>query len=178
MNMTGNLGDVMKESATIAYEFIKAHANELKINPIVFEEWNVHIHVPEGATPKDGPSAGITMLTALTSAFTQRRVKDKLAMTGEITLRGRVLPVGGIQEKMLAAKRNDVTDVILSRDNERDFMDIKPEYIEGLQFHFVDNMLEVLDLALEKEQEVNSLDYNKFLVDSHKKITGFKVSEV
>ena len=163
--MTGNLGDVMKESATIAYEFIKAHANELKINPIVFEEWNVHIHVPEGATPKDGPSAGITMLTALTSAFTQRRVKDKLAMTGEITLRGRVLPVGGIQEKMLAAKRNAVTDVILSRDNERDFMDIKPEYIEGLQFHFVDNMLEVLDLALEKEQEVNSLDYNKFLVD-------------
>ena len=174
LNMTGNLGDVMKESATIAYEFIKAHANELKINPIVFEEWNVHIHVPEGATPKDGPSAGITMLTALTSAFTQRRVKDKLAMTGEITLRGRVLPVGGIQEKMLAAKRNDVTDVILSRDNERDFMDIKKEYIEGLQFHFVDNMLEVLDLALEKEQEVNSLDYNKFLVDSHKKITGFK----
>ena len=174
LNMTGNLGDVMKESATIAYEFIKAHANELKINPIVFEEWNVHIHVPEGATPKDGPSAGITMLTALTSAFTQRRVKDKLAMTGEITLRGRVLPVGGIQEKMLAAKRNDVTDVILSRDNERDFMDIKPEYIEGLQFHFVDNMLEVLDLALEKEQEVNSLDYNKFLVDSHKKVAGFK----
>jgi ATP-dependent Lon protease len=174
LNMTGNLGDVMKESATIAYEFIKAHANELKINPIVFEEWNVHIHVPEGATPKDGPSAGITMLTALTSAFTQRRVKDKLAMTGEITLRGRVLPVGGIQEKMLAAKRNDVTDVILSRDNERDFMDIKKEYIEGLQFHFVDNMLEVLDLALEKEQDVNALDYNKFLVDSHKKITGFK----
>ncbi|MBR6438326.1 MAG: endopeptidase La [Bacteroidales bacterium] len=174
LNMTGNLGDVMKESATIAYEFIKAHANELKINPIVFEEWNVHIHVPEGATPKDGPSAGITMLTALTSAFTQRRVKDKLAMTGEITLRGRVLPVGGIQEKMLAAKRNAVTDVILSRDNERDFMDIKPEYIEGLQFHFVDNMLEVLDLALEKEQEVNALDYNKFLVDSHRKITGFK----
>ena len=174
LNMTGNLGDVMKESATIAYEFIKAHANELKINPIVFEEWNVHIHVPEGATPKDGPSAGITMLTALTSAFTQRRVKDKLAMTGEITLRGRVLPVGGIQEKMLAAKRNDVTDVILSRDNERDFMDIKKEYIEGLQFHFVDNMLEVLNLALEKEQEVNSLDYNKFLVDSHRKVTGFK----
>lgn len=174
LNMTGNLGDVMKESAIIAYEFIKAHANELKINPIVFEEWNVHIHVPEGATPKDGPSAGITMLTALTSAFTQRRVKDKLAMTGEITLRGRVLPVGGIQEKMLAAKRNNVTDVILSCDNERDFMDIKQEYIEGLQFHFVENMLEVLDLALKKEREVNSLDYNKFLIDSHKKVAGFK----
>jgi len=174
LNMTGNLGEVMKESATIAYEFIKAHANELKINPIVFEEWNVHIHVPEGATPKDGPSAGITMLTALTSALTQRRVKDKLAMTGEITLRGRVLPVGGIQEKMLAAKRNNVTDVILSRDNERDFMDIKKEYVEGLQFHFVENMLEVLELALEKEQDVNALDYNKFLIDSHKKVAGFK----
>lgn len=176
LNMTGNLGDVMKESATIAYEFIKAHANELNINPIVFEEWNVHIHVPEGATPKDGPSAGVTMLTALTSAFTQRRVKDKLAMTGEITLRGRVLPVGGIQEKMLAAKRNNVTDVILSRDNERDFMDIKPEYVEGLQFHFVDNMMEVLNLALVKEQDTNALDYNKFLIDSHKKVTGFKVN--
>lgn len=174
LNMTGNLGEVMRESATIAYEFIKSHANQLNINPIVFEEWNVHIHVPEGATPKDGPSAGITMLTALTSAFTQRRVKDKLAMTGEITLRGRVLPVGGIQEKMLAAKRNNVTDVILSRDNEPDFMDIKQEYIEGLQFHFVENMMEVLDLALEKEQDVNTLDYNKFLVDSHKKVTGFK----
>lgn len=175
LNMTGNLGEVMKESATIAYEFIKSHANQLNINPIVFEEWNVHIHVPEGATPKDGPSAGITMLTALTSAFTQRRVKDKLAMTGEITLRGRVLPVGGIQEKMLAAKRNNVTDVILSRDNEQDFMDIKKEYVEGLQFHFVDNMMDVLDMALEKEQDVNTLDYNKFIVDSHRKVAGFMI---
>ena len=172
--MTGNLGDVMRESATIAYEFIKAHAGELKVNPIVFDEWNVHIHVPEGATPKDGPSAGITMLTALTSALTQRKVKDKLAMTGEITLRGRVLPVGGVQEKLLAAKRNNVTDVILSKENERDLNDIKQEYVEGLNFHFVDNMLDVLELALEKEQNVNAMDYNKFLIDSHKKVAGFK----
>lgn len=174
LNMTGNLGDVMRESATIAYEFIKAHAGELKVNPIVFDEWNVHIHVPEGATPKDGPSAGITMLTALTSALTQRKVKDKLAMTGEITLRGRVLPVGGVQEKLLAAKRNNVTDVILSKENERDLNDIKQEYVEGLNFHFVDNMLDVLELALEKEQNVNAMDYNKFLIDSHKKVAGFK----
>ena len=174
LNMTGNLGDVMRESATIAYEFIKAHAGELKVNPIVFDEWNVHIHVPEGATPKDGPSAGITMLTALTSAITQRKVKDKLAMTGEITLRGRVLPVGGVQEKLLAAKRNNVTDVILSKENERDLNDIKQEYVEGLNFHFVDNMLDVLELALEKEQNVNAMDYNKFLIDSHKKVAGFK----
>lgn len=174
LNMTGNLGDVMKESAEIAYEFIKAHANQLQIDPIVFEEWNVHIHVPEGATPKDGPSAGITMLTALTSAFTQRKVKDKFAMTGEITLRGRVLPVGGIQEKILAAKRNDVTDVILSLENKRNFLEIKEDYIKGLNFHFVDSMMEVLDMALEKKQDVNNLDYNKFLVDSHKKVTGFR----
>lgn len=130
LNLTGNLGDVMRESATIAYEFIKAHANKLNINPLVFEEWNVHVHVPEGATPKDGPSAGVTMLTALTSAFTQRKVKDNLAMTGEITLRGKVLPVGGVKEKMLAAKRNEVTDVVLSLDNKRDFLDIKEEYVK------------------------------------------------
>lgn len=174
LNMTGNLGDVMKESAEIAYEFIKSHANQLNIDPIVFEEWNVHIHVPEGATPKDGPSAGITMLIALTSAFTQRRVRDKFAMTGEITLRGRVLPVGGIQEKILAAKRNDVTDVILSLENKRDFLEIKKDYVKGLNFHFVDSMMEVLDMALQKEQDINNLDYNKFLVDSHKKVTGFR----
>ncbi len=176
LNLTGNLGDVMRESATIAYEFIKAHANVLNINPIVFEEWNVHIHVPEGATPKDGPSAGVTMLTALTSAFTQRKVKDNLAMTGEITLRGRVLPVGGVKEKMLAAKRNGVTDVILSLDNKRDFLDIKEEYVKNVNIHFVRDMMEVLDLALEKEQDVNNLDYNKYLIDSHKKVTGFRAA--
>ena len=173
LHLTGNLGEVMKESATIAYEYIKSHSSQLEIDPAVFDEWNVHIHVPEGATPKDGPSAGITMLTALTSAFTQRKVKDQLAMTGEITLRGRVLPVGGIQEKMLAAKRNDVTDVILSVENKRDFSDIKEDYVKGLNFHFVNSMMEVLDLALEKEQDVNDLDYNQYLNNSHKRVAGF-----
>ena len=173
LHLTGNLGDVMKESATIAYEYIKSHSSQLEIDPAVFEEWNVHIHVPEGATPKDGPSAGITMLTALTSAFTQRKVKDRLAMTGEITLRGRVLPVGGIQEKMLAAKRNDVADVILSVENKRDFSEIKEDYVKGLNFHFVTSMMEVLDLALEKEQDVNDLDYNQYLMNSHKRVAGF-----
>ena len=173
LHLTGNLGDVMKESATIAYEYIKSHSSQLEIDPSVFEEWNVHIHVPEGATPKDGPSAGITMLTALTSAFTQRKVKDRLAMTGEITLRGRVLPVGGIQEKMLAAKRNDVADVILSVENKRDFAEIKEDYVKGLNFHFVSSMMEVLDLALEKEQDVNDLDYNQYLTNSHKRVAGF-----
>ena len=174
LSLTGNLGDVMKESATIAYEFIKAHASLLEINPEVFDAWNVHVHVPEGATPKDGPSAGITMLTALTSAFTQRKVKSQMAMTGEITLRGRVLPVGGIKEKMLAAKRNGVTDLILSIDNERDIKDIKEDYIEGLNFHYVSNMLEVIDLALEKEQDKNDLDYNKYLLNSRTEVVGFR----
>lgn len=173
LHLTGNLGEVMKESATIAYEYIKSHSSQLDIDPTVFDEWNVHIHVPEGATPKDGPSAGITMLTALTSAFTQRKVKDQLAMTGEITLRGRVLPVGGIQEKMLAAKRNDVKDVILSVENKRDFSDIKEDYVKGLNFHFVSSMMEVLDLALEKEQDINDLDYNQYLHNSHKRVAGF-----
>ena len=175
LSLTGNLGEVMKESATIAYEFIKAHASQLNINPDVFEAWNVHVHIPEGATPKDGPSAGITMLSALTSAFTQRKVKGQLAMTGEITLRGRVLPVGGVKEKILAAKRNGVTDLILSVDNEHDIKDIKESYIEGLNFHYVENMMQVLDLALEKEQDKNDLDYNKYLNNLHPEIIGFKV---
>ena len=174
LSLTGNLGDVMKESATIAYEFIKAHASQLDINPDVFEAWNVHVHIPEGATPKDGPSAGITMLTALTSAFTQRKVKSHLAMTGEITLRGKVLPVGGVKEKILAAKRNGVTDLILSLDNEHDIKDIKEDYVEGLNFHYVENMMEVLDLALEKEQDTNDLDYNKYLNNLHPEVIGFK----
>ena len=146
----------------------------LEINPEVFDAWNVHVHVPEGATPKDGPSAGITMLAALTSAFTQRKVKSQLAMTGEITLRGRVLPVGGIKEKMLAAKRNGVTDLILSIDNERDIKDIKEDYIEGLNFHYVSSMLEVIDLALEKEQDKNDLDYNKYLLNLRTEVVGFR----
>ena len=174
LSLTGNLGDVMKESATIAFEFIKAHSSLLEINPDVFDAWNVHVHVPEGATPKDGPSAGITMLTALTSAFTQRKVKGQLAMTGEITLRGRVLPVGGIKEKMLAAKRNGVTDIILSVDNERDIKDIKEDYVEGVNFHYVKNMLEVIELALEKEQDQNNLDYNKYLLNMRTEVIGFK----
>ena len=174
LSLTGNLGDVMKESATIAYEFIKAHSSLLEINSDVFDAWNVHIHVPEGATPKDGPSAGITMLAALTSAFTQRKVKGQLAMTGEITLRGKVLPVGGIKEKILAAKRNGITDIILSIDNERDIKDIKEDYVEGLKFHYVKNMLEVIDLALEKEQDHNDLDYNKYLMNLRTEVIGFR----
>ena len=174
LSLTGNLGDVMKESATIAYEFIKAHSSLLEINPDVFDAWNVHVHVPEGATPKDGPSAGITMLAALTSAFTQRKVKGQLAMTGEITLRGKVLPVGGIKEKILAAKRNGVTDIILSADNERDIKDIKEDYVEGLKFHYVKNMLEVIELALEKEQDHNDLDYNRYLLNMRTEVVGFR----
>ncbi|MCR5646229.1 MAG: endopeptidase La [Bacteroidales bacterium] len=176
LSLTGNLGDVMKESATIAYEFIKAHSSLLEINPEVFDAWNVHVHVPEGATPKDGPSAGITMLAALTSAFTQRKVKGQLAMTGEITLRGKVLPVGGIKEKILAAKRNGVTDIVLSADNERDIKDIKEDYVNGLNFHYVKNMLEVIELALEKEQDQNDLDYNKYLLNLRTEVIGFKNS--
>ena len=176
LSLTGNLGDVMKESATIAYEFIKAHASQLNINTEVFDNWNVHVHIPEGATPKDGPSAGITMLTALTSAFTQRKVKGNLAMTGEITLRGKVLPVGGIKEKMLAAKRNGVTDLIVCVDNKRDIADIKEDYVSGLNFHYVTDMLDVLNLALEKEQDVNDLDYNKYLRNLHPEVIGFKGS--
>ncbi len=148
LTLTGNLGDVMKESATLAYEYIKAHSQVLGIDPKVFKSWNIHIHVPEGATPKDGPSAGITMLTALTSAFTQKRVRNQLAMTGEITLRGKVLPVGGIKEKMLAARRASITDVILSVENKKDVEDIKPVYLEGLTFHYVDNMLDVIRYAI------------------------------
>lgn len=157
LKLTGNLGDVMKESATIAFEYLKAHSDLLHINYEVFEKWNVHIHVPEGATPKDGPSAGITMFTALASAFTQRKVKSRLAMTGEITLRGKVLPVGGIKEKILAAKRGKITEIILSKENKRDFYEIKEDYIKGVQFHFVSNMMEVIELALLKEQVKNPL---------------------
>lgn len=151
LKLTGNLGDVMKESAIIAFEYLKSHAEQLNIKPEIFEKWNVHIHVPEGATPKDGPSAGVTMFSALTSAFTKRKARAGWAMTGEITLRGRVLPVGGIKEKILAAKRAKITDIILSKENKRDFFDIKPEYIEGVRFHFIDTMMELPALILENE---------------------------
>ncbi len=147
-SLTGNLGDVMKESATLALEYLKAHAQELDIDPDEFRKWNVHMHVPEGATPKDGPSAGVSMLTALASAFTKRKVKPLLAMTGEITLRGKVLPVGGIREKILAAKRARYTDVILPEANKHDVKEIDPSYIAGLNLHFVDTMQEVIGIAL------------------------------
>lgn len=152
LSITGNLGTVMKESATIALEFIKSHADQLHIDEELFGKYNIHIHVPEGATPKDGPSAGITMLTSLVSSFTQRKVRANLAMTGEITLRGRVLPVGGIKEKILAAKRANIKEIILSEENRKDIEEIKPEYIKGLKFHYVNEMLEVLDIALLKQK--------------------------
>lgn len=156
LSITGNLGKVMKESATIAMEYIKANADEFGINPEVFEKYNVHIHVPEGATPKDGPSAGVTMLTSLVSLFTQRKVKKSLAMTGEITLRGKVLPVGGIKEKILAAKRARIKEILLCEDNKRDIDEIKPEYLKGLTFHYVTDMSDVLKLALTNQKVKNA----------------------
>jgi len=157
LTITGNLGDVMKESAVLALEYIHSHASDLKIDPDAFDNWNVHIHVPEGAIPKDGPSAGITMVTSLASAFTQRKVKNRIAMTGEITLRGKVLPVGGIKEKILAAKRAGIKEVILSKENKKDIEEVKDIYIEGLKFHFVDSVDEVLNLSLLKEKVKNPL---------------------
>ena len=156
LNITGNLGKVMKESATIAMEYIKAHAEEFGIIPTIFEKYNVHIHVPEGATPKDGPSAGITMLTSLVSLFTQRKVKKSVAMTGEITLRGKVLQVGGIKEKILAAKRARIKEIVLCEDNRRDIKEIKEEYLKGLTFHYVTDMSQVLDVALTKQKVKNA----------------------
>ncbi|MCX6273437.1 MAG: endopeptidase La [Bacteroidetes bacterium] len=151
LTLTGNLGDVMKESATLAYEYLKAHSAILDIEEADFEKLHVHIHIPEGATPKDGPSAGITLFTALASAFTGRKVKPSFAMTGEITLRGKVLPVGGIKEKILAAKRAKITDIILSAENKKDIAEIKPDYVSGVCFHYVTEMIEVIDLALESK---------------------------
>jgi ATP-dependent Lon protease len=148
LNITGNLGKVMKESATIAMEYIKSNAEKFDIDPDVFEKYNVHIHVPEGATPKDGPSAGITMLTSLVSLFAQKKVKKSIAMTGEITLRGKVLPVGGIKEKILAAKRARIKEIILCEDNRKDILEIKEEYLKGLKFHYVSDMSEVIDIAI------------------------------
>ena len=156
LSITGNLGKVMKESATIAMEYIKANAETLGLDPSIFEKYNVHIHVPEGATPKDGPSAGITMLTSLVSLFTQRKVKKNLAMTGEITLRGKVLPVGGIKEKILAAKRARIKEILLCEQNRRDIEEIKQDYLKGLTFHYVSDMSEVLELALTKQKVKNA----------------------
>jgi|TARA_B110000116_G_C16786303_1_gene561059 ATP-dependent Lon protease len=156
LTITGNLGKVMKESATIAMEYIKANADNFGIDPEIIEKYNVHIHVPEGATPKDGPSAGVTMLTSLVSVFTQRKVKNKLAMTGEITLRGKVLPVGGIKEKILAAKRANIKEIMLCKDNEKDILDIKKSYLKGLKFHYVTDMHEVIEVALTKQKVKNA----------------------
>jgi ATP-dependent Lon protease len=152
LTLTGNLGEVMKESASIALAYLKAHADKLKLDASLFDHWDIHIHVPEGATPKDGPSAGITMLTSLTSAFTQRKIRKKMAMTGEITLRGKVLPVGGIKEKILAARRAGVNYIILSADNLKDVEEIPAMYLKGLKFHYVKEMIEVLEIALLNEK--------------------------
>ena len=161
LSLTGNLGDVMKESAAIAMAYLRSHAEAFGIDYHVFDKWDVNIHVPAGATPKDGPSAGITMLTALTSLFTQRKVKEKLAMTGEITLRGRVLPVGGIQEKILAAKRANIKDIILCKANEKDVLEIKEDYIKDLRFHYVTKMAEVIEIALLKEKVKHPKELNR-----------------
>lgn len=155
LNITGNLGQVMKESATIALEYIKANADRFAIDSNIFENYNIHIHVPEGATPKDGPSAGITMLTSLISLFKQKRVKQHLAMTGEITLRGKVLPVGGIKEKILAAKRAGIKEIILCKENEKDVLEIKEEYLVGLSFHYVSEMEEVIKIAITDKDAKN-----------------------
>ncbi len=160
LSITGNLGKVMKESATIAMEFIKSNKSILGLENFAFDRYNVHIHVPEGATPKDGPSAGITMLTSLVSLFTQRRVKSKLAMTGEITLRGKVLPVGGIKEKILAAKRAKIKEIILCEDNKKDIDQINQKYLKGLTFHYVREMREVLDIAILSQKVLNPKVFN------------------
>lgn len=156
LTITGNLGKVMKESATIAMEYIRSYADDFNIDPKLLDEYKVHIHVPEGATPKDGPSAGITMLTSLVSVFTQRKVRTKTAMTGEITLRGKVLPVGGIKEKILAAKRANIKEIIISEENRKDIEEIKQSYLKGLKFHYVAEMREVIDIALTKQKVKNA----------------------
>jgi ATP-dependent Lon protease len=159
LTLTGNLGDVMKESAVLALEYVKAHADELDIDYRIFDNWNIHIHVPEGAVPKDGPSAGITITTSLVSALTQRKVKKNIAMTGEITLRGKVLPVGGIKEKILAAKRAGIKDIILCKENEKNIREISEKYISGLTFHYVDNIMDVLNIALLDEKVANPIAF-------------------
>lgn len=159
LTLTGNLGDVMKESAMLALEYLKAHSHLLELPDGIFDNWNIHIHVPEGAIPKDGPSAGITMVTSLASALTQRKVRTNLAMTGEITLRGKVLPVGGIREKILAAKRAGITDIILCEENRKDIEEIQPIYVKGLNFHYVNDIKEVLALALTDEKVKDAIDF-------------------
>lgn len=165
LTLTGNLGDVMKESAVLALEYVKAHADKLGIDYRIFDNWNIHIHVPEGATPKDGPSAGITIATSIASALTQRKVRKNTAMTGEITLRGKVLPVGGIKEKILAAKRAGITDIVMCQENEKDILEIPEIYLKGVQFHYVENVQDVWDFALSDEIVNNPL---KFEIEEEK----------
>ncbi|HSV87875.1 MAG TPA: endopeptidase La [Bacteroidales bacterium] len=167
LSMTGNLGDVMKESATLAYEYLKAHASELEIDPRIFVKYNVHLHVPEGATPKDGPSAGITMFAALASAYTQRKVRPGVAMTGEITLRGKVLPVGGIKEKILAAKRSGIQTIILSDENRKDVAEINQMYLKGLDFVYIREMIEIVPLALETAKVSKPITWELQAVNSN-----------
>ncbi|HRT90190.1 MAG TPA: magnesium chelatase domain-containing protein, partial [Bacteroidales bacterium] len=152
---TGNLGDVMKESAMLALEYIKSHTKEIGIDESLFEKWNVHVHVPEGAIPKDGPSAGITMAASIASAFTQRKVRKFVAMTGEITLRGRILPVGGIKEKILAARRAGIREIVLSPENRQDVDAIDKAYLKGLKFHYAATIMEALDITLLKQKVKN-----------------------
>lgn len=166
LTLTGNLGDVMKESAVLALEYVKAHAETLNIDYRIFDNWNIHIHVPEGATPKDGPSAGITIATSIASALTQRKVRKNTAMTGEITLRGKVLPVGGIKEKILAAKRAGITDIVMCRENEKDINEIPEMYLKGVTFHYVENVQDVWNFALTKELVEHPL---KFEIEEEKK---------
>jgi ATP-dependent Lon protease len=162
LTLTGNLGDVMKESAVIALEYLKAHAQMLDLPDTFSEKWNIHIHVPEGAIPKDGPSAGITMAVSIASAFTQRKVKKYVAMTGEITLRGKVLPVGGIKEKMLAAKRAGIREIVLSELNRKDVEEINEKYVRGLKFSYVDTIMDVINQVLLSQKVANArvIDFN------------------
>ena len=168
-SMSGKLGDVMKESALIAFTYLKAHLDELHIDKEIFNLFDVHIHVPDGATPKDGPSAGITLFTALTSLFTQRKVKNNLAMTGEISLRGKILPVGGIKEKILAAKRAGIKTILMCKDNQKDVLEIKKEYIEDVDFHFFSDVKDILDFALEQKVYDHSIDFQKTISEQKNK---------
>ena len=160
LSVTGNLGKIMKESVTIAMKYLKAHSYNYELSYDIFDKWNVHVHVPEGATPKDGPSAGITMYTSLVSSFTQRKIKENIAMTGELTLRGKVLPVGGIKEKILAAKRSGINEIILSKKNKKDILEINERYVNGMTFHYVDTLDEVIDIALLKEKVEEAIEIN------------------
>ena len=160
LTLTGNLGDVMKESAVIALEYVKAHIETLGVDYRIFDHWNIHIHVPEGATPKDGPSAGITIATSIASALTQRKVRKNTAMTGEITLRGKVLPVGGIKEKILAAKRAGITDIVMCQDNKKDIDEIPEIYLKGVTFHYVENVQDVWQFALTDEKVKDPIKFD------------------